>query len=46
LNGITAGHATKTKKIGFVAAKPILQVLLNINSFLLGARQVDPTITC
>jgi len=46
LNGITAGHATKSKKIGFVAAKPIPQVLLNINSFLLGARQVDPTITC
>lgn len=46
LNGIAAGHATKTKKIGFVAAKPIPQVLLNINSFLLGARQVDPTITC
>ncbi|MHC0052496.1 BMP family ABC transporter substrate-binding protein [Actibacterium sp. D379-3] len=46
LNGIAAGHATKTKKIGFVAAKPIPQVLLNINSFLLGARQVDPSITC
>lgn len=46
LNGVTAGHATKTKKIGFVAAKPIPQVLLNINSFLLGARQVDPEITC
>jgi len=46
LNGITAGHATKTKKIGFVAAKPIPQVLININSFLLGARSVDPTITC
>ena len=46
LNGITAGHATTSKKIGFVAAKPIPQVLLNINSFLLGARQVDPEITC
>ncbi|PZU20864.1 MAG: BMP family ABC transporter substrate-binding protein [Shinella sp.] len=46
LNGIAAGHATKSKKIGFVAAKPIPQVLLNINSFLLGARAVDPTITC
>lgn len=46
LNGITAGHATTTKKIGFVAAKPIPQVLLNINAFLLGARQVDPEITC
>ena len=46
LNGIAAGHASKSKKIGFVAAKPIPQVLLHINSFLLGARSVDPTITC
>ncbi|KCV81328.1 basic membrane protein [Actibacterium atlanticum] len=46
LNGITAGYASKTKKIGFVAAKPIPQVLQNINSFLLGARSVDPEITC
>jgi len=46
LNGIAAGYATKGKKIGFVAAKPIPQVLQNINSFLLGARSVDPTITC
>jgi basic membrane protein A and related proteins len=38
LNGIVAGHMSQTKKIGFVAAKPIPQVLLNINSFLLGAR--------
>jgi basic membrane protein A len=46
LNGVVAGHTSKTKKLGFVAAKPIPQVLLNINSFLLGARSVDPTITC
>ncbi|WP_349435499.1 BMP family ABC transporter substrate-binding protein [Pararhizobium sp. A13] len=46
LNGITAGYASKSKKIGFVAAKPIPQVLQNINSFLLGARSVDPAITC
>ncbi|OAP37641.1 ABC transporter substrate-binding protein [Sinorhizobium glycinis] len=46
LNGIAAGYATKSKKIGFVAAKPIPQVLQNINSFLLGARSVDPAITC
>jgi basic membrane protein A and related proteins len=46
LNGIAAGHASKSKKIGFVAAKPIPQVLLNINSFTLGARSVDPSITC
>lgn len=46
LNGIAAGYASKSKKIGFVAAKPIPQVLQNINSFLLGARSVDPAITC
>ncbi|ACP21862.1 putative Med, uncharacterized ABC-type transport system, periplasmic component/surface lipoprotein Med (plasmid) [Sinorhizobium fredii NGR234] len=46
LNGIAAGYATRSKKIGFVAAKPIPQVLQNINSFLLGARSVDPAITC
>jgi len=45
LNGIVAAHATKSKKLGFVAAKPIPQVLLNVNSFTLGARSVDPTIT-
>ncbi len=45
LNGIAAAHATKTKKIGFIAAKPIPQVLINVNSFALGARSVDPGIT-
>lgn len=35
-----------SKKIGFVAAKPIPQVLQNINSFLLGARRADPGVTC
>jgi len=45
LNGIVAAHATKTKKLGFIAAKPIPQVLRNINAFTLGARSVDPTIT-
>jgi len=45
LNGIVAGHTTKTKKLGFVAAKPIPQVLQNINSFTMGARLVDPEIS-
>jgi basic membrane protein A and related proteins len=45
LNGIAAAYATKSKRIGFVAAKPIPQVLINVNSFALGARSVDPTIT-
>ena len=46
LNGVVAGHMSRSKKIGFVAAKPIPQVLININSFLLGARSVDPSIMC
>jgi simple sugar transport system substrate-binding protein len=45
LNGIVAGHTTKSRKLGFIAAKPIPQVLNNINSFTLGARTVDPGIT-
>src|SRR5882762_3977595 len=45
LNGVVAGHMTKSKKLGFVAAKPIPQVLRNINSFTLGAQSVDPAIT-
>jgi simple sugar transport system substrate-binding protein len=45
LNGIAAGHASKSKKLGFIAAKPIPQVLINVNSFALGARSVDPSIT-
>jgi simple sugar transport system substrate-binding protein len=46
LSGIVAGHTSKSKKLGFVAAKPIPQVRRNINAFALGARSVDPTITC
>ncbi len=43
--GVVAGHMSKTGKLGFVAAKPIPQVLRNINSFTLGARSIKPTIT-
>jgi len=42
---VVAGHTSKSKKIGFIAAKPIPQVLRNINAFTLGARSVDPKIT-
>ena len=42
LSGIAAAYVSKSKKLGFVAAKPIPQVLRNINAFLLGARSVDP----
>jgi simple sugar transport system substrate-binding protein len=43
--GVVAGHMSKSKKLGFVAAKPIPQVLRNINAFTMGARSVDPSIT-
>jgi simple sugar transport system substrate-binding protein len=46
LSGIVAGHTTKSKKLGFVAGKPIPQVLRNINAFALGARSVNPAVSC
>jgi basic membrane protein A len=45
LNGVVAAHATKSKKLGFIAAKPIPQVMRNINAFTLGAQSVKPEIT-
>jgi simple sugar transport system substrate-binding protein len=43
LAGLTAGLMSRTGRLGFVAAKPIPQVLRNINSFMLGARSVNPS---
>ena len=45
LSGIAAGYASKSGKLVFVAAKPIPQVLRNINAFTLGARTVNPRAT-
>src|ERR1700704_692543 len=45
ISGIVAGHMTKSGKLGFVAAKPIPQVLRNINAFELGAKSVNPKVT-
>jgi basic membrane protein A and related proteins len=45
INGVVAGHMSKSGKLGFVAAKPIPQVLQNINAFTLGAQSVNPKIT-
>ncbi len=42
--GMVAGLTTKTNKLGFIAAKPIPQVLRNINAYTLGARSVNPKI--
>lgn len=43
--GVVAGHMSKSGQLGFVAAKPIPQVLRNINSFTLGARSINPEAT-
>jgi len=45
VNGIAAGLSTKSNKIGYIAAKPIPLVLRNVNSFMLGARKVNPDAT-
>jgi basic membrane protein A and related proteins len=45
INGIVAGFTSKSGKLGFVAAKPIPQVLQNINAFTLGACLVNPKAT-
>ncbi|KZM49427.1 BMP family ABC transporter substrate-binding protein [Labrenzia sp. OB1] len=45
VDGVAAGLSTKSNKLGFVAAKPIGTVLRNINSFLIGARKVNPDAT-
>lgn len=39
--GQVAGRTTKTNKLGFIAAFPIPQTLLNVNAFHLGARSVN-----
>ena len=44
LAGIVAGGMSKTNTIGVVASVPIPEVLRNINSFVLGAQSVNPTI--
>jgi basic membrane protein A and related proteins len=43
--GVVAAMTSKSKKLGFIAAKPIPQVLRNINSYTLGARSADPKVT-
>jgi len=45
LSGMAAGSATKTGKLGFIAAHPIPQTLRNINAFTMGAQSVNPKVT-
>ncbi len=44
-SGVAAGLTTESNKLGFIAAFPIPQVLLNINAFELGAKSVNPDAT-
>ncbi len=45
LGGIAAAKATTSNKLGFVAAFPIPQTIVNIDAFELGAQSVNPKIT-
>ncbi len=45
LCGMAAGSATKSGKLGYVAAKPISPVLRDINAFELGAKSINPKCT-
>lgn len=45
LAGMAAGAASKSGKLGFVAAHPIPQVLRNINAFTRGAQSMSPKVT-
>ena len=44
LAGVIAGGMSKTKTVGVVASVPIPEVVRNINSFVLGAQSVYPSI--
>lgn len=46
ISGVAAGHMTKAKKLGWVLSFPVPPILSPMNSFMLGARTVDPGITC
>lgn len=46
LCGIAAGRMTKTGKIGFIGSKPVYFIFNNCNGFILGARSVNPRVTC
>lgn len=45
LAGITAAAATRSNKLGFVAAFPIPATFTNVNAFTLGAQSVNPAVT-
>ena len=46
LLGVMAGRMTKSNVLGYVAPFPIPEVIRNLNAFVLGARSVNPKVTC
>ena len=45
LAGVLAGLMTKSNKLGYVGGNPINVAILDVNAFLMGARQVNPDVT-
>jgi simple sugar transport system substrate-binding protein len=46
LTGLIAGRMTKSNVVGWVGAFPVPQVVYNLGGFVLGARKVNPKVTC
>jgi len=44
VQGVIAGKMSKTNTVGYIASFPIPEVIMGINSFLLGAHSVNPNI--
>lgn len=44
--GIAAGRMTKNNRIGFIGSHPLYFLFNNCNGFTMGARSVNPDVTC
>jgi basic membrane protein A and related proteins len=44
VEGLIAGHMTRTNKIGYIASYPIPEVLAGINAYYVNAKKVNPDV--
>ncbi len=44
IEGLLAGHATKTNKIGYIGSFPIAQIMRGVNAAFLAAKSVNPDV--